>query len=150
MLSQLYYIYACELFANCDSVSKNKLNVLYNNIARYIFNRKRFSSISDYSKRIFEIKFDDLLKLRTLTLLHKIIYKKQPDYLYDRLRFTRSVRNNKIVPIKHSSLISERQFFLFATRLWNSLPSNLTFINSAVLFKNQLLKHFKNSYSSQN
>ena len=31
-------LYGCELFGNCDSSSKRKLNVLFNNIARYVCN----------------------------------------------------------------------------------------------------------------
>ena len=53
LLSKTYLIsillYGCELFAGMDNVSKNKLKITDNNIARYIFGYSRYSSIShDY------------------------------------------------------------------------------------------------------
>ena len=35
-------LYGCEISDNCDYYDKCKLNLLYNNITRYIFNLKKF------------------------------------------------------------------------------------------------------------
>ena len=52
LLAKTYLIqtllYGCELFADIDSVSRNKHNLTYNNIARYILGRIS-SSISHFS-----------------------------------------------------------------------------------------------------
>ena len=54
LLAKTYLIptlfYSCEIFANCDTISNRKINVAYNNIARYVFSTKRFEHISIYSK----------------------------------------------------------------------------------------------------
>ena len=43
-----YFLYGCELFGNCDSSSKRKLNVIFNNIARYVYNLRRHDHIISY------------------------------------------------------------------------------------------------------
>jgi len=86
LLAKTYLIpvllYGCELFANMDSTHKQKMNVLYNNIARYIFDRKRFDSISTYAKQISGMSFSNLLDFKSLIALQKIISTGQPPYLH--------------------------------------------------------------------
>ena len=53
-------LYESEIFANCDTDDKRKLNLAYNNIARYVFINGRRGHISQFSYRIFEINFDNL------------------------------------------------------------------------------------------
>ena len=94
LLAKTYLIptllYGCELFSSCDSVSRNKLKVTYNSIARYIYSRTRYSRISKLSYKIYNTFFENLLKCRTLVYLQKIIYTRKPLYLFDRLVFSRS------------------------------------------------------------
>jgi len=145
LLSKTYLVptllYGCELFSNCDSVHKRKLKVLFNNIARYVFNRRRFQSISAFSKQIYGIDFDNLLKLRNLTLLHKIIYVRKPSYLFQHVRIARSLRGQTIILPRHSSMLSDRQFFLHSIRLWNEMPNFLQCNNNINSFKKCLKIH---------
>jgi len=138
-------LYGVEIFANCDSESKRKLNVAFNNIARYVYGLNRTDSVSRYSQSIFSITFDNLLKLRILTFLHRIVYTQQPSFLYNKLRFTHSPRDNKIVPFRHRLCLSERQFFLYAVHLWNLLPSYIQFTANADKFKNLAKHHLESS-----
>ena len=135
-------LYGCEIYANCDKHTSYKLNRLYNDIARYVFNRKKFDHISDYAFKIFNMKFDNLLKSRVLILLHKIINEKTPKYLFKKLTFSISSRTNYLAPIIHKYKVSERQFLIYAIRLWNSLPLNITSIKYTVQFKKALNKYF--------
>ena len=89
-------LYGSEIFANCDIDNRRKLNLSYNNIARYVFIKGRRNHISQFSYRIFEINFDNLLNIKCLILLHKIITLKQPMYLLRRIKFARSNRGKKI------------------------------------------------------
>jgi len=41
--------YGCELFSNCDSIHNRKLNVIFNNIARFVFGKGRRDHISAFS-----------------------------------------------------------------------------------------------------
>ena len=55
-------LYGCEIYANCDYYDKCKLNLLFNNITRYIYNLKKFDHVSAFSIKIFSMSFEDLLK----------------------------------------------------------------------------------------
>ena len=135
-------LYGCEIFANCDSIASNKLNKLYNNIARYIFGLKKFDHVSQYTKQIFGMCFNDLIKFRVLILLHKIINTGEPSYLHNKIVFTQSARTKDLIITRHKYSISERQFFIYASRLWNSLPNYIKIIKNSVHFKNKLQLHF--------
>lgn len=130
--------YGCELFGNCDSSSKRKLTVVFNNIVRYVYGLKRFDSISQFSTLLYGVSLQKLLNIKTLVFLHKIIYTQEPRYLYRKLEFNRSNRGKKIIPFTRQSLVSEWQFFIYAVRLWNSLPHNLQIISNANKFKKNL------------
>ena len=90
-------LYGFEIFANCDTYDRRKLNLAYNNIARYVFIKGRRDHISQFSYRIFEIKFDNLLNIKCLILLHKIMTLEQPINLFHRIRFFRSNPGKKII-----------------------------------------------------
>lgn len=137
-------LYGCELFANCDSSSKRKLNVIFNNITRYVYGLKRYDSVHRFSRSLYGISLEYLLKTKILIFLHKIIYTRKPLYLFRKLNFTRSNRGRKIIPLIHRSLVSEWQFFIYSIRLWNSLPHNIQIISSANEFKSQIFNYFKN------
>jgi len=131
-------LYGCEVIANADSAHAQKLNVAYNNIARYVYGLTRNEHVSEKAFCINNISFKNLLKLKVLIFLHKIIITSEPIYLYERLQFTQSPRNNDIVPFRHSSLVSERQFFIYGVRLWNSLQNDIQQVTNAIEFKKKL------------
>lgn len=84
LLAKTYLIptllYGCEGYCNCGSADSNKLKVTFNNIARDIFNKMRIDRISSFSYKIFNISFENYLKLRSLLLLQIIVYTKEPEY----------------------------------------------------------------------
>ena len=93
-------LYGSEIFANCDTDDRRKLHLAYNNIARYVF--------------IKGINFDNLLNIKCLRILRKIITLEQPIYLFRRIRFARSNRGNKIIQCRHWTFffLSQWQFFI--------------------------------------
>lgn len=138
-------LYGCELFSSCDAKSLSRLNVAYNAILRYVFGLNRYESCAPFSKSLYGVSLENLLKIRTLIFLQNIIYSKEPPYLYSILNFGRSNRGMLIIPIRHRRLISERHFIVNAVRLWNSLPFSIQTIGNAIAFKNALFKHFNNN-----
>lgn len=131
-------LYGCELYVNMDSVSRQKMTKIFNNIIRYVFNLKRFDSTSAYSGQLFNMSLDNLLNYKSLLFLHKIIYSGQPEYLYEHVHFMQSTRTKQIKPIRYRSLVSERHFFVNTIRLWNALPLQLQNVRSVPCFKKQL------------
>lgn len=135
-------LYGCEIFANCNRMDMDRLNVAFNSIARYVFNRKRFDSISTYAYQIFGMCFENYLKYRCLLQLHKIVYTKEPPYLYDRIRFARSGRGKMLIQQRYRYSRSEGQFFIPTVRLWNSLPVAIQTKSNALHFKKELMHFF--------
>ena len=136
-------LYGCELFASCDALHKHKLRVLFNNIARYVFKRRRFDSISGFSRQLFGMSFDNLLKFRTLCFLYKVIYFKSPIYLFNRLRFARSNRGRLLIPPRYSYNFSEHQFYIHSIKLWNALPHHLQIKSSYNAFRDSLTEYLE-------
>lgn len=136
-------LYGCELFANCDTTSKRRLKVVFNNIVRYVYGLRRFSHVSAFSSNIYGVSFDNFLRIRVLLFLHKTIYTQKPKYLYEKIRFARSNRGKKLILPRHRMLVSEYQFFVNSVRLWNLLPQNLQTTRNATHFKKQLFTFFE-------
>lgn len=146
MLAKTYLIpgltYGCELFSKCDSESQRKLNVLYNNIIRYVHGLRRFDHISSFSNSLYGVSFESCLKIKTLTLLHKIVYTAKPQYLFNQIRLGRSPRGKCLIIPKHKCLVSEWQFHINAARLWNSLPHTIQLTSNEKHFKILLHEFF--------
>lgn len=136
-------LYGCELFTNCDSTSMRKLRVAFNSITRYIYGLRRFDSISHYAKQVFGVSFEFLLQCRSLIYLHKIIYTRQPKYLYDRLIFLRSNRGNRIKQQRYRTELSKQHFYINTIRIWNQLPLHLQRIENATQFKKYIFEYFQ-------
>lgn len=146
LLAKAYLIpkllYGCELFSSCDSESTRKLNVLYNNIIRYVFGLRKYDHVSSYARSLYGVSFENLLKIRTLLLLHKIIYTEKPKYLHNQLQFARSNRGKRLILPMHRCLVSEWQFLVTAVRLWNTLPHSQQLLSNATHFRKFLFQHF--------
>lgn len=132
LLAKVYILpgllYGCELFASCDSASKRKLNVIFNNVIRYVYGLKRYDHVTQF------------WSLLSLLFLHKIIYSRKPFYLFEKLSFNRSNRGKLIIPPQRRSLVSEWQFFIHAVRLWNTLPHNIQLLSNAISFKKNIFE----------
>lgn len=135
-------LYCCEIYANCDYFHKHKLKVVSNDIVRFVYGIKRRDSIHAHAIKFYKTEFLKFIDFRVLIFAHKIIVSRQPNYLFSRFTFSISSRTKCIIPPLSQYLVSDRQFFVHATRLWNSLPIGLRNIRNTNLFKNKLLKHF--------
>ena len=90
-------LYKCEIFVNCDCDDSRKLNLAFNNIAKYVFHKRRCDHISQLAYQILSIKFDNLLKIKCLILLHKTINTDQSKYLFCRIKFAIFYRGKNII-----------------------------------------------------
>lgn len=135
-------LYGCELFANCDRSSMDKMNIVFKSVIRYVYGLNRYSHTASFTNQLYGISFYDLLKTRVLIFIHKIIYTRQPAHLYERLIFSRSTRGRRLICFRHHSLVSEWQFFIYAIRLWNLIPHSSQETSSAQLFKKKLFLIF--------
>lgn len=134
--------YGCEIFYNCDSASKAKLKLAFNSTIRYIYGLRKYDHVSHLSMNLLKMSFENFIKFRTLKLLFNVLITRQPPYLYENLRLPASSRSNCLILPRFSCLTSERQFFIAAIRLWNSLPTHLRELGSVQQFQSRLKLFF--------
>ena len=137
--------YASVVYAKLDSLALHKLLVAFNSIIRFIFGLQRFDHVSQYHQLVLGSSFQHFLDARCCIFLHKIINKKTPSYLYDKLNFAQSARTLNIITPLCTYLNSSRLFYVYATRLWNSLPLPLKQVIGILEFKKTLINHLNSS-----
>lgn len=146
LLAKTYLIpillYGCELFASCDAASKRKLYVAYNSIIRYVFGLKGRTRVSTFSSLLYGFNFENLLNLRVLVFMHKIVYTHQPDHLFNKLTFAHNCRGRRIRALTYKTLVSQWHFFVFAVYLWNSMPYSIQVLSNVRQFKAKLIELF--------
>lgn len=135
-------LYGCELFANTDSTSLGKLNGAYNAVVRYVYGLRKYDHISSFTGKLYGVSFINLLNIRALILLHKIIYTHEPPYLFNRIIFTRSNRSQNLIPVRRRSLMSDWHFYVHSIYLWNQLPSSIQYTSNARKFKKLIFDHY--------
>lgn len=135
-------LYGCELFSCCDSVSTKRLKLIFNNICRYVYGVRKYEHISPFSTKLYGVSFENLLKIRTLSLLQKVVFTKSPSYLFEKLSFARSNRGNILIPLRHRTLVSDWHFFIHSIRLWNNLPNHIQTTSNATHFRKLLFEHY--------
>lgn len=135
--------YGAIVFGNLDNASNSKLQIVINNCARYVFNKRKYDNISQYSIQILGCSLKSYLNVRNLIFLHKLVYTQEPEYLYNKLTFARSRRTCNIITPDYNYLSSSRMFFVSAVKLWNSLPNYLKIDHRALFFKMAVIQLFK-------
>lgn len=135
-------LYGAELFAGCNADSRKKLNTTFNNVARYVFGIRKYDRISHHVIKILKMPLNNYLNYKAIIFLHKIIYTREPNYLFQKLTFSRSNRGNNLNQIIHRRQLSERQFFIRTIRLWNLLPNEIQTIRHAIKFKKSVFEYY--------
>lgn len=133
--------YGCEICCCVKAITKIRLNVAFNNIIRYVYALKRYDHVSAYAKNILGCSLDQYLKFCTIKCLHRIITSKQPSYLFNKLIFAQSNRSLTLVLPRYYYLCTERQFFVYAIRIWNALPLSIRRSCFANSFDHTLFRH---------
>ena len=131
LLTSLFF--CCQLFDNSDFESKRRMRVLFNKITRYSLNIFT-TNVSILSKQLFGMSLDHILLRKSLTMLHKIIYSKEPKYLSTKSNHVQNCNKNIVIP-KIINTIPEHQFLVHTVCQWNALPSNIQFISVSAKFK---------------
>lgn len=134
-------------FVMCDADSKlvNSLQVAVNACVRFAFNMKRREHISTQESAIFGCSYTNYKKYRMCLMIRSVLMTRQPDYLFEMLKFTRSARNPTLVVPRAVRNILKNSFLNQATSLWNSLPLDLKRNLSSASFPSKCLQFFANA-----
>ena len=129
----------CDLSQEC----LNRLQVIQNDCIRYIYDVPKRGHVTPYYDSLKWLKIKQRHAYHILQLTHKVLYTKQPSYLYNLFtlmtsvstRVTRSHDLYLLVPIG-----PKKSFISVATALWNQLPAPIMSISNHDTFKSYIYK----------
>lgn len=137
------FLYCSNIFMGCSRSSWNKIKLAFNACIRYIFNRRKFESISSFKDSLLGCSIEGFMHYRSCIFLFNLLRDKTPEYLYEKLSFPRFPRYNMLNrPTSLRTIQLNTSFFAFGVHLWNSLSPNLRSIKSATVFRQKCLLHF--------
>lgn len=118
--------YGDLLFAlSIDSSCTRKINVAFNNCARYVFDLKPRGHTSEHSPKLLGHNIITVLKVRCLKLIYKILNSTvpfSPPYLTSYFEFGPSQRLRTVRLIRATCNKFKNSFRVAGGKLWNSLP----------------------------
>lgn len=143
--------YCSNIYMGCSRASWDKIRLTFNACLRYIFNLKKFDSVSNYTNNVVGCNIENFLYFRSCLFLFKLIKTKNPLYLYSKLLFPRLQRNGLLnLPTLRKSKQRNMSFFVQGIRLWNSLNSDLRTIVSTQSFRRECLDYFASNKTQVN
>ena len=121
----------------------------------YFFSRNRL--IFHISETLLWLPIDDIIGIKKLCMMFKIVNKECPDYFTSYRTYiknthtcnTRLSSNNALAVPKCRSNAGLRTFNVSATRLWNRLDDKLKNMTNESNFKKHLLERFLNINASR-
>lgn len=138
-------IYPHLLF--CDFVTTqasayimNKLRVALNCCVRFVYNLDRYSPVSHLHKSLIGCTFNNFPVVRSVFILHSVIFKNCPQYLYSKLIRLRSPRGIKFSMPRATTSHYANSLLVRSICNWNSLPVELQNIVSPLHFKKAFLQ----------
>lgn len=135
--------YCSNIFMGCNRASWKQISSVYNSCLRYIFQLRKFDSISQYRDSLLGCEIEKYIYYRSCLFIFKLLRCKSPVYLYENILFPRFVRGRTLsLPSKRKSPQFSKSFFVMGAHLWNSLSSEIRLIESLAVFKTECLSYF--------
>ena len=135
--------YCCIIWGNCDTCLEDKLLKLQKRAARLILDKDiRTPSVELFSELKWQT-FPDRVKFQKAVLTYKILNGLAPDYLKSMFttiesinnRVLRSSSNFQLYTPRPNSELLRKSFSYSASKLWNSIPTNVKNAKSVDQFK---------------
>lgn len=128
VLSQ--FVFGAPVISPCvDLDAKRRMQRVQNSCIRFIYGIRKFDHVSFKLKELNWLNMEQRRTLYMLSLFHKIITTKTPQYLYNKIRYRSDVHNvnirykGVISPPLHKTGFFERSFTFNIYRMYNSVPS---------------------------
>ncbi|KAG8304889.1 hypothetical protein J6590_083653 [Homalodisca vitripennis] len=118
-----------EVFGSCLTQEANVILArIQNSALRFVYNLKKFDHISPYRKRANLHSVQDICRLQTVTLVHKVLVTGEPSYLRRKLvaratlreRHTRQDDKLQLPRVRLEA--TKRSFSYFGPQEYNALP----------------------------
>lgn len=128
-----HFTFCDVLYSSCLlSRDQKRIQYIQNYCVRMISGLRKYDT--GISAKLKEIKWLDMSerrRLHSLVLYNKIIFKKQPEYLYQKIKFRFEAHNLDLrhkfllTPPTHKTTLFERSFSYNIAALYNDVPINL-------------------------
>ena len=140
--------YCNSLFYNLPDTSIDRLQLVQNSLARFVFpSVRRCHHISPTLAKLHWLPIRQRIVFKIATITHKTLQNKQPSYLHDLLHVHTPIRNlrssnaNLLVVPNINSAIGRRSFCYVAPTVWNLLPLSIRNTKSLSTFRSLLKTH---------
>lgn len=140
--------YANSLLMGLPSSTIKILQKIQDLAAKIVLGRNKYSSSMEARKELHWLPVIARIKFKVLTLVHKCLYSKAPQYLRSLLEPSvpnrpglrsstyRGIRLNTLRTFKKTQ--AARSFSVEGPRLWNLLPENIRLIELHIQFRKEL------------
>lgn len=135
-------MYGEVLYFSAQKQFLSRLERALNACTRFVFNLRKYDRLGDHRNCILGRSLDSYLKIRVSIFLFKILHFKQPDYLYNNLRFTRSNRSHDLIIPRFNSSFYNNSLYVAGSRIWNSLPRHIRESGNVTTFRRLVYNHF--------
>lgn len=134
VLSRLQH--CCQLYSAClDGEYAYKVQKLQNSCLRYIYGVRKYEHISHFLKPTNWLNMNNRFKMYRLCFYHSVMTKKEPRYLYNKIRYRTDVHNINIrrkdaisIP-RHNMEMYKRSFSYSICTEYNDVPSELKLLH---------------------
>ena len=147
-----HFVYCCTVWGSCSSSNMKKLLRLQKRAGRIIVGVDRNFSSTLLFRKLHWLPIFDLVKLRKLSIVYKIINNKVPANIANLLTYTKTVSAKSTRSAKTDFYVRKvrtsfglMKFSYNSATLFNSLPSDIKSSANSTLFtsfRRQLFNHF--------
>ena len=111
--------------------------------ARVIYGLRRFDHVSNALMPLHWLRIPERIQFKLAVLVHRVLHGNAPEYLGaftrlcdvpSRLSLRSASSNHLLIPPVRRSTFGARAFTVSGPALWNSLPSDITSIDSLPVF----------------
>jgi hypothetical protein len=123
---------------------KGRIQRLQNAVLRFSFNLKLSDHVSPFREAANMLLMEDICRIMTCCLVQKVLIRKEPQYLCERLSFRREVANR---PTRHGGRlhfprvrleVGRRGFSYFGPAMYNELPDSVKNCTSTKCFRRKM------------
>ena len=140
--------YGSAALAGLPACLLNRLQSVLNAAARLVHSARKFDHVTPLLQDLHWLRMPQRIHYRLAVLTYRCVHGLAPPYLAEELRRAAEVGSRRhlrsastnalVVPPTRRSTIGDRAFPVAASRVWNSLPADVTSSTSLSVFKRQL------------
>jgi len=154
VLSQLDY--ANSVLTGLPAYLVKRLQSVLNASARLIYGLRRFDLVNEALMSLHWLRIPERIQFELVVLIHRVLHGNAPEYLGPFTRLSdvpsrsslrSSSSNHLLIPPVRRSTVGARAFPVARPALWNSLPADITSVDSLPVFRHRLKNYlFSHSY----